>query len=150
MNDDIIINEAKQYINSDMTVSETAEFLGISKRTLQLHLKKLISIDPNLHELVLNKQKSNVIAGRSKGGSNGKRPPSYTKEEALFLANTIINNQMTYRDAEEKFNIPSSTIYDMTHSDYIDSELRDSLDIVAAANNRKISTDLYQESTRTK
>ena len=39
--EEIIINEAKVFLNGNMTIQETAETLGISKRTLQIHMKKL-------------------------------------------------------------------------------------------------------------
>ena len=48
-----IIAEAKEYLNGGKTIADTAKSLGITKRTLQLHLGKLESIDPQLHALVL-------------------------------------------------------------------------------------------------
>ena len=148
MDNSNIINEANTYLNSNMTVNDTAKYLGISRRTFQLHLRKLELLNPDLYKLVIKKQKSNIMAGRSVGGRNSKRLSSYSKEEAISITNEIINNQMTYRDAELKFNIPSSTIYDITHSDLVPIELRDMLDIVADANRKGVSTELFKEEFR--
>ena len=59
MNEKQIIEEAKLYISNDKTISDTACDLGISKRTLQLHIKKLEAINPELYKLVLEKSKMN-------------------------------------------------------------------------------------------
>ena len=132
-----IIREAQEYISNDLTEKETAEKLGISRRTLQLHLRKLEDIDPVLYNLVLMKKKSNVIAGRSKGGKLGKVTPTYTKEDANIVANGIINESYTYEEAAAVYGVPKSTIYEMVHSDYVDENTKMQLDIIAARNNKK-------------
>ena len=133
-----IIIEAKEYIGNDLTERETAEKLGISRRTLQLHLSKLGEIDPELHKLVLNKKESNLKAGRVKGGQIGKiTSPTYTKEEANIVANGIIRESYTYEEAAMTYGVPKSTIYEMVHSDFVPEETKMQLDIVAARNNRK-------------
>ena len=95
MNKDQIIQEAQTYLSGDKTIEETAKNLNISKRTLQLHLGKLDIIDPELHKLVLEKKESMQIKGRVKGGTIGKATPSYTKEEAEYVANEMIKNGYT-------------------------------------------------------
>ena len=138
MNREQIIIEAKEYIDNDLTERETAEKLGISRRTLQLHLSKLGEIDPELHKLVLNKKESNLKAGRVKGGQIGKiTSPTYTKEEANIVANGIIRESYTYEEAAMVYGVPKSTIYEMVHSDFVPEETKMQLDIVAARNNRK-------------
>lgn len=137
MNKEQIIIEAKEYINNDLTERETAEKLGISRRTLQLHLKQLGVIDPLLHSLVLKKKESNLKAGRIKGGTIGKiTGPTYTKEDANIVANGIIRESYTYEEAAMIYGVPKSTIYEMVHSDFVPEETKMQLDIVAAHNNR--------------
>ena len=143
-----IEEEALTYLQSDKTIKEVSIDLGISKRTLQLHIKKLQELNPNLYTLVLNKQKSNIIAGRIKGGENGKRPPSYTKEEANLLADLMIRNQLTYEEASLETGVPSSTIHDMVHSDFMESEKLHQLELIAMANKKGLSTEKFIESKR--
>lgn len=132
-----IEEEAWEYINNDLTERETAEKLGISRRTLQLHLKKLASINQGLHNLVLKKKESNLKTGRIKGGQIGKIiGPTYTREEANIVANGIIRESYTYEEAAMIYGVPKSTIYEMVHSDFVSEETKMQLDLVAAHNNR--------------
>ena len=48
----IIVHEAEEYVNNNMTIKETADSLGISRKTLQLHFKRLKKIDENLYKRV--------------------------------------------------------------------------------------------------
>ena len=131
-----IIQEAQEYISNDLNERETAEKLGISRRTLQIHLKKLGDIDPLLYNLVLMKKKSNIQTGRIKGGKIGKATPTYTSLEANKIANGIIENSYTYEEASKVYGIPKSTIYEMVHSSYISEEVKMQLDLVASSNNK--------------
>ena len=123
----------------------TAKKLGISKRTLQLHLQQVRLLDSSLYQLVIKKQKSNQIKGRILGGKAGKRKPSITDKETYDLANLIISKQYTYQEAGQETGIPSSTIYDRTHSKTIDSETKNLLSMVAVANKKNMTTEEYQE-----
>ena len=145
MKNDRLIIEAKTYIEGDKTVAETAKQLGISKRTLQLHLNKIKEIDLSLYKLVRQKQQKKMAEGRVLGGKNGKRGPSSTKEEVLSLANLIIKNQFTYEEAEANTNIPSSTIYDLLHSSYIDEKTKIGLFLVAEANHKNQTIEEYSK-----
>ena len=140
-NEEKIISEANTYLNSNKTMEETAKELGISKRTLQLHLGRLDVIDPELNKLVLAKKESNQKNGRIKGGQIGKVKPSYTKEEAENIANEIIKHGYTYEEASKRLNIPKSTIYEMVHSKLVSKNLRDMLDAVAVANNKGLTVE---------
>ena len=132
-----IEEEAWEYINNDLTERQTAEKLGISRRTLQLHLKKLATINQELHNLVLKKKESNIKTGRIKGGHIGKiTGPTYTKEDANIVANGIIRESYTYEEAAITYGVPKSTIYEMVHSDLVPEETQMLLDLVAARNNR--------------
>ncbi|MBQ9019415.1 MAG: hypothetical protein IJ097_03820 [Bacilli bacterium] len=138
MNNDMIINEVNEYINNNLTVKETAEKLGISKRTFQLHLKKVKDLDLKLHNLVLKKQQKNIRNGRILGGKKGKVKPRYSMEEAVNMAYEIIKNELTYEEASLKFDIPKSTIYEMVHSSYISPEMKAMLELVAISNTKGV------------
>ena len=47
-----IKEEARIFINNDLTVEETSTQLGISKRTFQLHMSALKVVDNGLYKLV--------------------------------------------------------------------------------------------------
>ena len=133
-----IEEEAQEYINNDLTEKQTAEKLGINRRTLQLHLKKLTIINQELYNLVLKKKESNIKTGRIKGGQIGKiTGPNYTREDALEKAQGIIDNLYTYEEAAAIYGIPRSTIYEMVHSDFVPENIKMQLDLVAARNNRE-------------
>ena len=136
-----IIEEAKIYLNSNLTMSETAEKIGISKRTLQLHILKLEDINAVLYRQVLEKKAANQEAGRKAGGLIGKREKIHTKEEVIEFANMMINEQLSYDELASITSIPKSTLWELMHSDYIDDETRNKLDLVARANkgNKSVS-----------
>lgn len=135
MDDNQIIREAVEYINNDLTQKETAAKLGISRRTLQIHLKKLGGIDSLLYNLVLVKEKNNVKKGRIKGGKIGKAKPRYTIDEANMIAKGMLEGSLTYEEASKKYGIPKSTIYDMVHSDYVSNDDKFMLDVLGISNN---------------
>lgn len=140
-----IIAEARAYIDSGQTIDDTAKSLGITKRTLQLHLGKLESIDPELHTLVLERKTSNQNAGRRLGGMIGKRGSTYTEEQAQAMAASIVSQHLTYREAEELYNIPSSTIYEMVHRNHVSQDTRDQLELIAMENQRNSSIEVIQK-----
>ena len=133
---DKILEEANYYLNNDVTIKQASSDLGISKRTLQLHFQKLESIDLEKARLVKDKKIANEKQGKIKGGSLGKRGPNWTREQAQQLADAMINNQMTNREAATTFERPKSTIYEMTHKG-IEDELIESLLYSLAEANRK-------------
>ena len=53
----------------------------------------------------------------------------------------MIDKALSYKDAEEKFGIPKSTIYELVHSELVSKELRDKLDILAEANIHDITME---------
>ena len=140
-----IIYEANVYVSNTKTVKETAEELGISKRTLQLHFKRLESINKNLYDDVRRKQAQNIDEGRIKGGKISKATPSYTKEEATKIASYIVLHGITYEEASEEFGIPKSTIYEMTHSKNVDPDLVRQLELLADANRHDMTVEDYKK-----
>ena len=144
-----IIEEAKIYLNSNLTMSETAEKIGISKRTLQLHILKLEDINAVLYRQVLEKKAANQEAGRKAGGLIGKREKIHTKEEVIEFANMMINEQLSYDELASITSIPKSTLWELMHSDYIDGETNNKLDLVAKANRRNKSvSEVIRGATR--
>ncbi|MBQ2640078.1 MAG: sporulation transcriptional regulator SpoIIID [Bacilli bacterium] len=131
-----ILKCARDYINSSDTVEQIADKYGVSKKTLQNNFKKLKDIDEEIYNSVEEKKQVNQVVGRKKGGSISGRFVSYTEEEANMIADAIINQQLTYKEAEEKFGKAHSTIYDMVHSDFISDEKKSKLDLIAIANNK--------------
>ena len=141
IDNNIIIKEAETYLGSNGSIESVAKTLGISKRTLQLHIKKLEQIDKNLYNLVMKKKEENQRQGRIKGGEIGKATSKYTKEDAERIAKKMINLSLSYKQAEEYFKIPKSTIYEILHSDLLSQETRDLLDILTEANIHKITAE---------
>ena len=104
------------------------------------HIKRE-QIDKNLYDKVRAKQEQNQQAGRIKGGQTGKSHSHITSEQAEYMASEIIKRSITYREAEEEFGIPKSTIYEVLHSDLVNEELKSKLDTLAEANNRDMTTE---------
>ena len=136
-----IIKEAKYYLKHNYTVIETATKLEISKRTLQNHFQKLAEIDPELFDLIRQKQEVNQIEGRKLGGENGKRTRTYSKEEANRIADVLINAECTLDELSELTGIPHTTLYDMLVSDYIDDDKKTKIEAVFQANHRHMTVD---------
>ena len=140
-----IIKEAEYYLNNDVTIEQASSDLHISKRTLQLHLKKLEELAPETFKLVQEKKTGNIKAGTIKGGHTGKRGPTWTEEQALEVAMKIINEGMTYREAEAHFKIPSSTLHEMVTKGVKDFDTASMVYAVAEANRRGMSAQDYIE-----
>ena len=137
-----ILKEADYYLNNRVTIKQASSDLKISERTLQLHLKKLESIAPDVFILVMDKKKANEKQGRIKGGTLGKRLPSWDMDTAKEVASKIITSELTYREAEEKLGIPKSTIHEMVHK--VNEPVTDSLLYgIAEAHKKGVSVDEY-------
>lgn len=131
-----IIYEAQMYLNGDLSISKLADSLGISKKTLQNHFKQLELIDKELYDQVQKKKEQNITAGQVLGGQTGKATSSHTKEEIENIAKNMINLGLTYREAEDYFKIPKSTIYELLHSGALSDELTEGIDSLADNNNQ--------------
>ena len=60
----------------------------------------------------------------------------------------MIRNQLTYEEASLETGVPSSTIHDMVHSDFMESEKLHQLELIAMANKKGLSTEKFIESKR--
>ena len=151
VDNNVIIYEAEEYINNNLSVKETAIVLGVSKRTLQLHFKRLEQIDKNLYDKVRAKQEQNQQAGRIKGGQNGKATPNFDPKLPEAIASYMIHYELTYEETSEEYEIPKSTIYEMTHNPkYVDPDLIRRLDLLAMANQHKMTVESYIEKNQKK
>jgi len=135
-----ILKEAKYYLDNNVTIEQASKDLGISKRTFQLHLGKLKDISPDMYKLVTDKKEASMKQGRVVGGTLGKRGPSWSVEDANRITKAMISQNMTYEEAEERFGIPKSTIYEMVHKTS-DDETDSILYALAEANRKGIPLD---------
>ena len=139
---------AREYIANDLTMEETASKLGISLSTLKSIFAKIELTNPALYKEINNKKTKQVAEGKKKGARLGKAKVRYTQEQAIAIAQTMINDELSYEEASELFNIPKSTLYEMVHSDFIDCELKDKLDVLAYSNKRKMAVSELEEENK--
>ena len=138
-----IIREAIYYLVHNKSLENTAKDLDISKRTLQLHLKKLEIYNQNLYRLVEEKKKNNQAIGRVNHAYKGGRASMYDQETINILCDKILQNSYTYQEAEEFLGIPSSTLFELMKR--VDEKRRAELDLLATANQKNISVNEYLE-----
>lgn len=132
-----IINEARFYLNHHNNMKEVAAHFNISIRTLQLHFKRLESIDLGTYTLVKNKQKINQQIGRSV--VSGGRISFYSVEDINKICDIILSNSFSYNEASLYFDIPSSTLFELMKM--VDGDRRIKLDLLAEANIRNTTTE---------
>ena len=140
-----ILKEAFYYLENDVTIEQASSALGISKRTLQLHLQKLESISPLTFALVKDKKISNERRGKVKGGTLGKRVPTWTEDQAMGAAQIMINGGLTYEEASKVLGIPTSTLHEMIHKGVKDPDTTSLLYALSEANRRNMSVDEFQK-----
>ncbi len=130
---------ASYYINNDVTLEDAALYVGIkSKKTLNNYFARLCGSkdekDRLLYEKIVLKKYENEQKGKSKGGQTGVRKTKYTRDIAVNIYNYITKNNATYRQAAEEFQIPSSTIYEIMHSNLLTDDEKNKIDIVSKSN----------------
>ena len=140
-----ILREAEYYLNNDVTIEQASSDLGISKRTLQLHMKKLASIAPEKYKLVTDKKNNNIQNGRIVGGNIGKRSTTWTSEDAMKIASKMLDNGLTYEQAETELGIPHSTLHDMMHKGVKDENVSSLLYALAIAHKKGMSLEEFKE-----
>ena len=140
-----IIREAEYYLNNDVTIEQASSDLGVSKRTLQLHLKKLESIAPETFKLVTEKKAANERRGKVLGGTLGKRGPSWTEEQAAAYARMMIEQGLTFQEAEKFTGIPHTTLHEMVTKANLDPKNKSLMYALAEANKRGMDMNQYIE-----
>lgn len=147
VNKEQIMQEARYYIeNDDVTVEQTAEYFGISKRTFQLHMKKLLEIAPSMAKLQQEKSQrmQEMRRGRYERNDENTRKANWTSDDAIAVAKYMLENNATIRMAGEHFQIPKTTIHEMISRGIPnDSPVRESLDELIAAHNKDKSQNNY-------
>ncbi len=141
-----ITREAIYYLVHDKSIEKTAEDLNISRRTLQLHLKKLVVFNENLYRLVREKKQENQVIGRVNHAHKGGKISMYGQEQIDYICDDILRNGLTYKEASVKFDIPTSTLFELMKR--VNEERRMKLDILAAANKRNMTVNDYIEESR--
>lgn len=147
VNKEQIMQEATYYIeNDDVTVEEAAKHFNISKRTFQLHMAKLLDIAPDIARLQREKSQrmQEMRRGNYERTAENARKPNWTSEDAVKIAQYMIENNATIRMAGEHFQIPKTTIHEMISKGISnDSPIRESLDELIDAHNKDKSQNNY-------
>lgn len=141
-----LTREAIYYLVHNKSIEKTAEELNISRRTLQLHLKKLVVYNENLYRLVKEKKQENQAIGRLNHAHKGGKASMYSQTLIDYICDDMLKNELTYKQASEKFDIPTSTLFELMKR--VNEQRRCQLDILAAANHRKMSKNEYIEETK--
>ena len=127
-----ILEYADYYLENDVTMKEAGEHFGVHKSTFQFNMKKLESIDPVKFKLVQDKKNNNLSVGMVKGGQNGKpsyhpyiprKPKSISDGEIIHIAEKMIEEKLTLREAGEIFGISFTTLYDNLTEERLGKEL---------------------------
>lgn len=128
-----ILQEAEYYLNNAVTMEQAANKFGISKKSFQVHMKKLEEICKDTFVLVQQKKQHNLNQGMIKGGKNGKpsktsnnvdtKPYTLSELESIILARKMIIYDWTLRKTEEKTGIPKSTIRENMTKERIGEDL---------------------------
>lgn len=111
-----IIKEADYYLSNNVNIDQASENLGISRRTFQLHMKKLEEIHPKKAALVKAKKAGNIKRGNILGGQTSKRSVSYMPSDAANAALEMLEHEESYREASESLGVPKSTLYEMINN----------------------------------
>lgn len=138
-NNQRIIEEANYYIENDVSVEAAAEHFGISRRSFQLHMAKLVEIAPQVAKLQQEKslRMQEIRRGRYERTKENSRSANWSNEDAERVATFILSTNSTLREASEELKIPKSTIHDMLSKGIPkDSPLRKRLDELNDIHNR--------------
>ncbi|GEM_PF-4698445 len=136
-NNEDIKKEADYYLENDVNITQASKKFGISKRTFQLHMKKLEEIDPLKFILVKEKKQGNIKLGTKKGGTIGHKSLSWSELDISEITSYLIENELTYRQAAEELGIPKSTLYELIKTNK-DEKITSLLFALSQANKRNI------------
>lgn len=134
-----ILEVAKYIIVHKSTIEETANHFEMSTSSIKKYInnkENLQAIDIELYEAVKKTQEEVSKLKNALGGKNGIRQPSHSDFEALEIAETMISNSMSLKEASKYFNVPTSTLYEMIKR--IDNEeIQEELENLFAENNER-------------
>ena len=124
-------------IKYNYTIEYAALKFGISESTINKYISYLKKLNNDLYKKYTLSIKQKNELGKIVGGKNSKRQPTISEFESLEIAETMISNGMTLEEAEKRFDIPKSTIYERIRS--IDNiEIQNELDILFEKNKKRI------------
>ena len=112
-----IIAVANYIVDNNATIIQTAEHFNMSPSSIKKYINskdKLQSIDIELFKKVKEAQMSVIIDGQIKGGKIGSREGvcSISEEKLTYIMDEMIEKDLTLKQVEEIYGIPTSTLYD--------------------------------------
>lgn len=112
-----IITVANYIVDNKATIIQTAEHFNMSTSSIKKYINskdKLQSIDIELFKKVKEAQMSVIIDGQIKGGKIGSREGvrSISEEKLTYIMDEMIEKDLTLKQVEEIYGIPTSTLYD--------------------------------------
>lgn len=97
-----IIEEAKFYLAGDDDMGTAAKSLGISRRTLCLHFKRLQQINENLYKLVCERNTQNK--------AQQKHPIKLTEEQLIKEAESFLASDLTIKEMAKTLGVSEKTL----------------------------------------
>ena len=120
-----IIAVANYIVDNKATIIKTAEHFNMSTSSIKKYINgkdKLQSIDIELFKkvkeaqmsVIIDGQMSVIIDGQIKGGKIGSREGvcSISEEKLTYIMDEMIEKDLTLKQVEEIYGIPTSTLYD--------------------------------------
>ena len=111
----MILNVAKFIIENKATIETTANHFNLSASCIKKYIndkENLQSLDMETYNDVKKVQQYLIEVGHHVGGKNGIREPKYSDFEAMEIAETMIEDGLSLKEASKLFGIPTSTIYE--------------------------------------
>lgn len=112
-----IIAVANYIVDNKATIIQTAEHFNMSPSSIKKYINskdKLQSIDIELFKKVKEAQMGITLDGQIKGGKTGSREGVYSinKEELAYIMDEMIEKDLTLKQVEKVYGIPTSTLYE--------------------------------------
>ena len=105
------------------TTQEAAEFFGRNEKTVRVHMKNIGKIlGPRYEERVKLVKQRNYARGNSGDKPRGKKPKSISDTDINLIADAIVYDGLTLREAENIFGYAKSTIHNNLTEERIGKE----------------------------
>lgn len=133
-----ILEVAKYIIENNATIEMASNHFEISISSIKKYINdkgNLQSIDIEIYNEVKKVQQYLIGVGQRIGGKNGVgvARSKHTEYEAMEIAETMIEENLTVKQASDMFAIPTSTLYEMITS-INDAVIREELKLLFAEN----------------
>lgn len=124
---DVDLDEVIAYIISAKTTIEEASLMfGVSESTVHKYIAYIKENDQELYARLLKAQEEISKRGHILGGKTSVRGPKYTDFESVEIVETMIDEELTVKEASMRFEVPSSSIYERVKA-VDDEEIQGSL-----------------------